>query len=482
MNPTLPSGSGSSQMLPPTSLPPSRLSSPALRLQLSALPSPVNSAAPSPQLSALPFPLIDPIPVSYGSPLHPNQSPATSFLYPPPVGPTTPRIFQPASPSSQGDWPQDLQRRFEIQVARLTAAAGLPLSWVDNPEWIDLVHQFLPAAKSPSRKILTTRLIPNIVEEYRTVAKESSRSQNATIQADGWTGVNFHHLLAFMIAVKKKVRSTPRQQITHANLTCQTHTVSVHDASCERKTADNLKIHLEKVIDTVRVEYRASVVGIVTDASGECRKARRLLALEHPDIVFLDCYAHQVFPFYTCAGPHTDLRTSQVNLVVGDYFKSEAEALTFADQASDLIAWLRSKTLILALMRDVQAALPGAKISEIKTIIRAVLTRWTMHYQSYRRLRELHTTILMVVDLDENRPEEQRCVITGDTRAKTKARGMVQLIKDERFWHALAVYVKSTFFRDRVTDNHPGWNGILNRSQSQQTLPRQHTAVWTLCS
>jgi len=37
------------------------------------------------------------------------------------------------------------------------------------------------------------------------VAKESSRSQNATIQADGWTGVNFIHLLTFMIAVKKKV-------------------------------------------------------------------------------------------------------------------------------------------------------------------------------------------------------------------------------------------------------------------------------------
>lgn len=54
-------------------------------------------------------------------------------------------------------------------------------------------------------------------------------------------------------------------------------------------------IHLEKAIETVRVDYRATVVAVVTDASGECRKARRLLALEHPDIVFLDCYAHQVF-------------------------------------------------------------------------------------------------------------------------------------------------------------------------------------------
>ena len=75
----------------------------------------------------------------------------------------------------------------------------------------------------------------------------------------------------------------------------QIHTVNVHDASDERKTADNLKYHLERVINTVRDDYGAYAVGVVTDASGECRKARRLLSTEHPDIVFLDCYAHQVF-------------------------------------------------------------------------------------------------------------------------------------------------------------------------------------------
>ena len=125
--------------------------------------------------------------------------------------------------------------------------------------------------------------------------------------------------------------------------------------------------------------------------------------------------------------------------MVGDYFKSKVKALAFADQASDLIAWLRSKTLVLALLRDVQKSLPGATNSDIKTVIRAVLTQWTMHYQSYRRLRELQTVIIMVVDLDENRPEPQRLVITGDTRAKAKAVTMVRVIRDQRFWHALTV-------------------------------------------
>jgi hypothetical protein len=165
-----PSGSGSLQMLPSPSLPPSRLASLALHLQMSTLPSPANSAAPSPQLSALSFPLINVLPSPFGN-AH--------------VEPAAFHTSQPAQPSSWGDWSQDLQKQFEIQIARLTAAAGLPLSWVDNLEWIDFVHWFLPAAKSPSRKVLTTRLIPHVVEEYCRVSKESSGGQNATIQADG---------------------------------------------------------------------------------------------------------------------------------------------------------------------------------------------------------------------------------------------------------------------------------------------------------
>jgi len=67
--------------------------------------------------------------------------------------------------------------------------------------------------------------------------------------------------------------------------------------------------------------------------------------LEHPDIVFLDCYAHQVFSLMY---PHVSIlisRWSRSTLFVGDYIKSEVEALTSANQASDLITWLRSKTL-----------------------------------------------------------------------------------------------------------------------------------------
>jgi hypothetical protein len=205
-----PSGSTSSQMLPPSLPPSTRFNSPALHLQTSALPSPAISTLPSPQLSALPSPFINTFPLSNGS-HHPlylsDQSPAMSTPLSLCVEPATSHALQPTPPSGWGNWSQALQEKFEMRIARLTASAGFPLSWVDNPEWIDFIYEFLPAAKSPSRKALTARLIPKIVEHYRQIAKDSSRGQNATIQADGWTASNFHHLLAFMIAVKKKVGS-----------------------------------------------------------------------------------------------------------------------------------------------------------------------------------------------------------------------------------------------------------------------------------
>ena len=440
---TFPSGSGSFQMLPLLLLPSTRFSSPALSIH-SVLPSPSISALPSPSASMQPSPLLSALPSpSIGT----SHLPHKNHLSVQPDQSQTLRLTQLSNGQS---WSPESQDEFKNQIAQLTAAAGLPLSWVDNPEWIDFVHQFLPWATSPSWKVLSARLIPRTVENYRKAARESLKGQNATVQADGWTAVNFHHLLAFMITINKKVKFTCCCLADSYELPPQIYTVNVHDASGECKTAENLKLHLEKAIKMVQNAYMAHVVGVVTDASGECWKARRLLSLEYPDIVFLDCYAHQV-SFFVFVCPHTN-HVVQINLMVGDYFKLKAGVLEFADQASELITWLRSKTLILALLREVQQALPG--IENVKAIICAVLTWWTMHYQAFRRLRELRTVITMVVEADEMRPPKERNVIIGDMRAKAKATEMVKLIRKPEFWDALSVYVTIQFYCDWLS-NHP---------------------------
>lgn len=111
----------------------------------------------------------------------------------------------PISPILGPVWTSERQENFEKQLARLTASAGLPLSWIDNPEWHGFCEEFVPAAKSLSRKALTIRVIPKLVEQLRNESKAEVKGKHATLQADGWTGENHRHLIAFMITANQKV-------------------------------------------------------------------------------------------------------------------------------------------------------------------------------------------------------------------------------------------------------------------------------------
>ena len=112
------------------------------------------------------------------------------------------------TPYSVAPWNAANQLGFENRLARLTASAGLPLSWVDNLEWIGFVEEFIPHAQPFDRKALTNRIIPQLVDSLRAKARSEVVGKFATVQADGWTGLNHRHLIAFMVTADKKVVST----------------------------------------------------------------------------------------------------------------------------------------------------------------------------------------------------------------------------------------------------------------------------------
>ena len=66
------------------------------------------------------------------------------------------------------------------------------------------------------------------------------------------------------------------------------------DVSKERKTADRFLTHIEDTFHNIKSNWHVSVIAFTSDASGESRKARLLLLAKRPDLVVLDCYAHQV--------------------------------------------------------------------------------------------------------------------------------------------------------------------------------------------
>ena len=109
--------------------------------------------------------------------------------------------------NSQMEWSADRQNTFNTRLGRLTASAGLPISWIENPEFILFCQEFVHSSASvPSRKVLTNRILPTIKREFRKRAQaEIKEGSMATIQGDGWSAINEHHLNAFMMTVEQKV-------------------------------------------------------------------------------------------------------------------------------------------------------------------------------------------------------------------------------------------------------------------------------------
>ncbi|KAH8107176.1 hypothetical protein BXZ70DRAFT_885183, partial [Cristinia sonorae] len=123
-------------------------------------------------------------------------------------------------------------------------------------------------------------------------------------------------------------------------------------------------------------------------------------------------------------------------LIVGDYFKAKSDALEYSEQAADMISWLRSRTIILALLRQIQNSIGTTPL----TILRAVLTRWTSHLRAYQRLLAVRSSLVAMVSTEEARPATGRLILVGD--GKARAESMFEIIKDNVFWQSLARYVE----------------------------------------
>lgn len=128
---------------------------------------------------------------------------------------------------------------------------------------------------------------------------------------------------------------------------------------------------------------------------------------------------------------------------MGDFFKSEAEFLRFTDKATELIGWLRGKTYVLALLREVQLT----NSQRVLAVIRAVLTRWTAHYLAYRHLLEIRISLQLLVENDEKLELRNQQLLLGDASARERSRKNIAVIKNSAFWHALARYVFGKYGR-----------------------------------
>ena len=108
------------------------------------------------------------------------------------------------APVQSSQWSNVTQERFETHLANITASCGLSSNWIENQAIRDFFNEILPSASHISSYQLSHWIIPREVEKHRDAAINRSRDQYVMLQTDGWTGGNFHHLIAFMITTARR--------------------------------------------------------------------------------------------------------------------------------------------------------------------------------------------------------------------------------------------------------------------------------------
>lgn len=188
------------------------------------------------------------------------------------------------------------------------------------------------------------------------------------------------------------------------------------DISSKPKNAETL---LDIVL--IEIQYCLTVLGIIlvawcTDASGESLKMRRLLRAKYPWIVTLDC------------------KYKQINLVVGDYFKLKTRFINVVNNALEVVKWFNSHSRALGILKDKQRT----KLPKVLALILPVLTRWTSHYLSVRRLLELEYFFRLLVLDQESRAVLILCA-GAKAEQKRKAEEIMKIIEDSGFWSDLKI-------------------------------------------
>ena len=168
------------------------------------------------------------------------------------------------------------------------------------------------------------------------------------------------------------------------------------------------------------------------------RQGRCFLLIFH--ILYVQIFMHtRSDTFFSCiCCLYWKFNVPKVNLIVGDYFKVETVYVVYSKMACELIGWLRSKTYILAQLREVQIRSGKKAVA----VIRAMLTRWTAHYLAFKRLLELQHPPQALVNHDAMAPSNQLILnpLGGTTANKRKAREMIAIIENSGFWHSLIRY------------------------------------------
>lgn len=191
-----------------------------------------------------------------------------------------------------------------------------------------------------------------------------------------------------------------------------------HDVSSDAKSGDSLLKLVTEDLQWIEDTYNVSIIGVCTDNGGDARKMRRLLLDLMPWLIVLVCWAHQI------------------NLIVGDYLSLQIDFLTCLPKAFSVIKWMNNHSRALGLFHREQLQTYNKTLA----LILPVITRWTAHYLSLRRLLDIEISIRACW-----MKYSKEMIECAGPRAdvQQKAREIQAVVEDPQFWAQVKRYVLS---------------------------------------
>ncbi|KAL1711348.1 ribonuclease H-like domain-containing protein, partial [Schizophyllum commune] len=287
---------------------------------------------------------------------------------------------------------------FEHDLLKLFVIMNVAWHAANDPYVRHFFKTWVPGARIPDRKTLSTRVLDEEVKTITDDVKVEVQQQYATGTVDGWS-------------TKKDAI-----QCTGFNVNGKEYPGQLHITTPERKTSANL---FEHVINDIQWMLTLGIilVAFCCDSGGDSRGLRPLLLGVMPWILTIPCWGHQI------------------QLVVTDYVQKAGDwvAETLAN-CLVIINWFTGHKRALSMLLEKQRS---ANAPRLRSFIRAATTRWTTHYLSTRRMLDLKR---MLRSLCEEHYDTLR-LAGGEKEEQVEAAEKVLSIitEDRNFWSNLRV-------------------------------------------
>lgn len=259
--------------------------------------------------------------------------------------------------------------KFQELCLQLTADLNLPFHWIEKQSAKRFVEFLNPVAVEhmPGRKLLSSDILDRFSHCSDAAVKEKllrqqKRGGRVNLITDAWENSARRHVLGAMFSLFGVI-----------------WTYGVSECTIRQ---DGLAV-AEAIEDIIMKSICNGweIGAVITDNAGQCARARRILSLRWPQIVFLFCFAHQV------------------NLLVKDVLR-RAFGVVAAEAAAIINTLSRSTSKWLPSLRSYMSKLYGKQYG----IYRIADTRWNSAQSSFASLLRVRTAVKVFIITHKSEP------------------------------------------------------------------------------